>query len=33
LISKLPAQLQPVIHELICLHKSGATTRRQERIA
>ena len=33
LISKLPAQLQPVVHELVCLHKAGATTRRQERIA
>jgi hypothetical protein len=33
LISKLPAQLQPVVHELVFLHKVGATDRRQERIA
>ena len=33
LISKLPAQLQPVVYELVCLNKAGETARRQERIA
>ena len=33
LISKLPAQLQTVVHELVFMHKAGATDRRQERIA